>query len=48
MVSERMKPFSKSVWMAPAARGALVPAGTVQARAYLGPTVKKVMRSRIR
>ena len=40
MVSARMKPFSKSVWMTPAACGALVPRVMVQARASLGPTVK--------
>ncbi len=45
MVSARMKPFSKSVWMTPAACGALEPPVTVQARASFGPTVKKVMRS---
>jgi hypothetical protein len=42
MVSARMKPFSKSVWISPAALGRLAPAWTVQARASLGPTVKKV------
>ena len=34
MVSERMKPFSKSVWITPAAAGALVPLVMVQARAW--------------
>jgi hypothetical protein len=35
-----MKPRSKSPWMTPAACGALVPAGIVQARASFGPAVK--------
>ena len=34
------KPFSKSVWITPAAVGALVPRSMVQARASFGPTVK--------
>ena len=40
MVSARMKPRSKSVWMTPAACGALVPAVMVQARDSFGPAVK--------
>jgi hypothetical protein len=48
ITSARMNPFSKSVWIAPAACGALVPWATVQACASLGPMVKKVMRSRRR
>jgi hypothetical protein len=32
-----MKPFSKSVWMTPAACGARVPWVIVQARASFGP-----------
>ena len=39
-----MKPRSKSVWISPAACGALAPAGKVHARASLGPAVKKVLR----
>ena len=41
-----MKPRSKSVWMTPAACGCLRPLGMVQAWASLGPTVKKVIRSK--
>jgi hypothetical protein len=37
MVSARMKPFSKSEWISPAAFGALAPLCTVHARASLGP-----------
>ena len=37
-----MKPFSKSVWMTPAACGALPPPGIVHAFASFGPTVKYV------
>ena len=33
----RMKPRSKSLWISPAACGALAPSGKVQARASLGP-----------
>ena len=44
MVSARMKPRSKSVWISPAASGAFAPLCTVQARASFGPAVKKVMR----
>jgi hypothetical protein len=40
MVSARMKPFSKSPWMTPAACGAVQPFWIVQARASFGPTVK--------
>ena len=39
-VSARMKPFSKSVWITPAACGAFVPLRIVQARVSLGPAVK--------
>src|SRR5947208_194554 len=42
-----MKPRSKSVWMTPAAWGALAPRFTVQARHSSSPAVRKVMRSRI-
>jgi hypothetical protein len=45
MVWARMKPRSKSVWMTPAACGALAPFATVQARVSFGPEVKKVIRS---
>ena len=40
MTSARMKPRSKSVWITPAACGAVLPARTVQARTSLGPAVK--------
>jgi hypothetical protein len=40
MVSARIKPFSKSVWMTAAACGALVPRVIVQALASLGPAVR--------
>jgi hypothetical protein len=40
MTSARMKPFSKSVWITPAAWGAVAPMGIVQARVSLGPQVK--------
>ena len=40
VISARMKPFSKSPWMTPAACGASVPLAIVQARASLGPAVK--------
>jgi hypothetical protein len=40
MVWARMKPRSKSVWMTPAACGALVPLRMVQARVSFGPAVK--------
>src|SRR5687768_3603086 len=46
IVSARMKPRSKSVWMTPAASGARAPFSTVQARASFGPAVKKVIRCR--
>ena len=36
----RMNPCSKSVWMTPAACGAVLPLRTVQARTSLGPAVK--------
>ena len=41
MVSARMKPCSKSVWITPAACGARLPLVTVQARVSFGPVVKK-------
>jgi hypothetical protein len=40
MTSALMNPRSKSVWISRAARGAVEPAGTVQARASFGPAVK--------
>ncbi len=40
MTSARMKPRSKSVWIAPAACGAVAPTRTVQARTSFGPAVK--------
>src|SRR5690606_40523685 len=40
MVSARMKPFSKSVWITAAACGAVAPALTVQARTSFTPAVK--------
>jgi integrase len=46
MTSALMKPFSKSVWMAAAACGALVPRLMVQARTSTLPAVKYVMRPR--
>src|SRR5258708_3994619 len=47
ITSALMKPRSKSVWMTPAACGALAPRLTVQARHSSAPAVRKVMRSRI-
>jgi len=44
MVSARMKPRSKSLWIAPAACGAFELRSTVQARASYWPAVKKVIR----
>ncbi len=44
MTSARMKPFSKSVWITPAACGALSPLRMVQARHSSAPAVKKVCR----
>src|SRR5579875_3621327 len=44
MVSARMKPFSKSVWITPAACGAVAPRLTVHARTAFGPAVKEVCR----
>jgi len=35
-----MKPRSKSVWITPAACGAVAPMGTVQARTSFTPAVK--------
>mmetsp|Transcript_7146 Transcript_7146/g.19543 ORF Transcript_7146/g.19543 Transcript_7146/m.19543 type:complete len:247 (-) Transcript_7146:855-1595(-) len=43
-VSARIKPFSKSEWMTPAAWGAVEPALTVQARLSCTPVVKYVRR----
>ena len=40
MTSALMKPFSKSVWMTPAACGAFQPLPIVQARASFGPAVR--------
>jgi hypothetical protein len=40
MVSAAMKPRSKSLWMTPAAAGALSPARMVQARVSFGPVVR--------
>jgi hypothetical protein len=37
-----MKPRWKSVWITPAASGAVAPSGIVEARASFGPTVRKV------
>ena len=45
MISARMNPRSKSVWMIPAACGALVPRRIVHARHSFSPAVKYVMRS---
>jgi len=39
-ISASMKPRSKSVWMTPAAWGAVSPWWMVHARAYLGPAVR--------
>ena len=41
-----MKPRWKSVWITPAASGAVAPAGIVQARDSLGPAVRNVDRPR--
>ena len=38
--SALMKPFWKSVWMTPAASGAVAPFVIVQARVSLGPAVR--------
>ncbi len=40
MTSALMKPRSKSVWMTPAACGAVAPFRIVQARDSLGPAVR--------
>jgi len=40
MTSALMKPFWKSVWMTPAASGAVAPFLMVQARVSLGPAVR--------
>src|ERR1035437_9671136 len=45
-ISALMKPRSKSVWMVPAAWGAVSPMWMVQARDSLGPAVRKVWRPR--
>ena len=42
MTSARMNPFSKSVWITPAACGAVLPSLTVQARTSFSPAVKYV------
>src|ERR1700761_7419723 len=47
-ISALMKPRWKSVWMTPAASGAVAPTGMVQARVSLGPAVRKVSRPRVR
>jgi len=47
MTSARMKPRSKSVWIFPAAWGALVPRSIVQAWTSGSPAVKYVMRSSV-
>ena len=39
-ISALMKPRWKSVWMTPAASGAVAPLRTVQARDSLGPAVR--------
>src|SRR5699024_3731483 len=39
-ISALMKPRSKSVWMTPAACGAVAPLGTVHARDAFGPAVR--------
>ena len=43
-----MKPRSKSVWMVPAAWGAVSPTWMVQARDSLGPAVRKVWSPSVR
>ena len=43
-----MKPRSKSVWMVPAAWGAVSPMWIVQARDSFSPAVRKVCRPRVR
>ncbi|CAM5389521.1 hypothetical protein SCALM49S_03787 [Streptomyces californicus] len=40
MISALMKPFWKSVWITPAASGAVAPFLMVQARASFGPAVR--------
>ena len=40
MTSARMKPFSKSVWITPAACGAVSPLWIVHARTSFSPAVK--------
>src|ERR1022692_3177170 len=43
-----MKPRWKSVWITPAASGAVAPTGIVQARVSFGPAVRKVVSPRAR
>jgi hypothetical protein len=43
-ISALIKPLSKSVWMAPAASGAVAPAGIVQHLTSVSPAVKKYCR----
>jgi hypothetical protein len=45
MTSAQMKPRSKSLWITPAACGAVAPRWVVQARVSFGPVVRKVTRS---
>ena len=40
MTSALMKPFWKSVWITPAASGAVAPVRIVQARDSFGPAVR--------
>src|SRR6202000_2425479 len=47
-ISALMKPFWKSVWITPAASGAVAPIGISQARDSFGPAVRKVCRPRAR
>ena len=42
--SAAINPFLKSVWIVPAASGALAPLGIVHALLSFGPDVKKVIR----
>ena len=44
IVSARMKPRSKSVWITPAAWGAVDPARNVQALVSFSPVVRNVRR----
>ena len=45
MTSARINPFSKSVWITPAAWGAFQPFFIVQARTSFSPAVKYVIKS---